>query len=63
MERELHRITVEGGEDSMNHSISFASTKESLDRDIMRICRAREAFRLELLKVELELLREKVRSA
>lgn len=47
----------------MNHSISFASTKESLDRDILRICRAREAFRLELLKVELELLREKVRSA
>ena len=47
----------------IDHSISYISDRRNIDADIMRICRAREAFRLELLKVELELLREKVRSA
>lgn len=47
----------------MNESISYKSNLHNLDADIMKICTIRERFRLELLRVELELLREKVRSA
>jgi len=47
----------------MNMSISFKSDKRTLDRDIMNMCRLREVFILELMRVEIEHLKERVRSA
>ena len=58
----VYRVAMEG-EDGMNESISYKSNLCNLDADILKICTVRERFRLELLKVELELLRERVRSA
>jgi len=48
------------GEDGMNMSISFKSDKRTLDRDIVNMCRLRYSFVLELMRVEIESLKERV---
>jgi hypothetical protein len=60
---DVHGISMEGEDDGMNMSISFKSDKRTLDRDIMNMCRLREVFILELMRVEIEHLKERVRSA
>ena len=52
-------MTMEG-EDGMNMSISFKSDKRTLDRDIVNMCRLRYSFILELIRVEIEFLKERV---
>jgi len=51
---------MEGEDDGMNMSISFKSDKRTLDRDIMNMCRLRYTFILELMRVEIESLKERV---
>ena len=51
---------TQGGEDGMNMSISFKSDKRTLDRDIVNMCRLRYTFVLELMRVEIESLKERV---
>ena len=57
---DVYRIPMEGEDDGMNMSISFKSDKRTLDRDIMNMCRLRYTFILELMRVEIESLKERV---
>ena len=59
MAGDVHGISMEG-EDGMNMSISFKSDKRTLDRDIVNMCRLRYTFILELIRVEIESLKERV---
>lgn len=56
---DVYRIPMEG-EDGMNMSISFKSDKRTIDRDIVNMCRLRYTFILELIRVEIESLKERV---
>ena len=47
----------------MNMSISFKSDKRTIDRDIVNMCRLRYTFVLELMRVEIESLKARLRSA
>ena len=46
----------------MNMSISFKSDMRTLDRDIVNMCRLRYTFILELMRVEIEFLRERLKA-
>lgn len=59
MEGDVYRVAMEG-EDGMNMSISFKSDKRTIDRDIVNMCRLRYTFILELMRVEIESLKERV---
>ena len=50
------------GADGMNMSISFKSDKRTIDRDIVNMCRLRYTFILELMRVEIEFLRERLKA-
>ena len=59
MEGDVYGSPMEG-EDGMNMSISFKSDKRTIDRDIVNMCRLRYTFVLELMRVEIESLKERV---
>jgi hypothetical protein len=46
----------------MNMSISFKSDKRTIDMDIVNMCRFRYTFILELMRVEIEFLRERLKA-
>lgn len=46
----------------LDHSISFKSDKRTIDRDIVNMCRLRYTFILELMRVEIEFLRERLKA-